>query len=120
MPTLMAPVVAYGPAPTALMATIRNVYVVPSTRPVTVCEFAVELNVCGACATVPTIGVITKPVTGEPFAVAACHETMALPPVLAGLTAGNPTEVGVPTVIGSVVVPTMPVPTAFTATILNV
>jgi hypothetical protein len=46
------------PVPRALIAATLNRYVVPADRPVKIWVVAVELNVCVATGTKPTIAVI--------------------------------------------------------------
>ena len=66
-----------GPVPTTFLAATLNVYVVPFVKPVMVWVVAVELNVTGGCGVVPTKGVITYPVIGEPFDDGAVHDIVA-------------------------------------------
>jgi hypothetical protein len=65
-------------------------------RPVTVWVVAVDANVCGGCAAVPTYGVTTYPVSGEPLSAGATHDTDADP--FPDTAVGGAGGAGVPTV----------------------
>src|SRR5258706_2000795 len=67
-----------GPVPLEFRAAIRNVYVVPLTRPVTTWEVAVDAKVRAACAVVPIYGVTTYPlIAAPPLLAGTVHFTVA-------------------------------------------
>src|SRR5436853_231278 len=107
-----------SPVPRALIDATLNVYVVPCARPLMICLVTVELNVLGACATDPTNGVTTYPVTAEPFVFAgAVHDTVAC---ASPGTADTPVgATGAPTVTSAEGADCGPIPRAFFAATLK-
>src|SRR5262249_56512414 len=69
-----------GPDPFTLNGVTLNVYVEPLVRPVTSSIVDALLNVVDGCATPPSSGVTTNPVTGNAgFVRAAVQPTSACP-----------------------------------------